>query len=116
MSPPACLVQVMVEVGPGRDEAVDVPVRDQVRDDHTEAAGAQGARRTQENDDLVCEHFLPDLMRGGQIPPLERDPFHAREDFPPPSGLAQAQTAPRARSGSATSWPCVLRRLNPESL
>ena len=39
----ARFVQIVIQVGAGRDEAVDVAVRDQVRDDQPQAAGAQRA-------------------------------------------------------------------------
>jgi hypothetical protein len=39
----ARLVQIVVEVRAGRDEAVDVAVQDQVRDHQAQAAGGQRA-------------------------------------------------------------------------
>ena len=40
----ARFVQIVVEVRAGRDEAVDVAVRDQVRDDQAQPAGATARR------------------------------------------------------------------------
>ena len=77
----AGVVQVMVEVGPRGDQAVDIPVRDQVCDGQPQPSRAQGAGRAKEDEHLVGEHLLPDAMRGGQVPALERDPLHAREDL-----------------------------------
>ena len=79
--PAARFVQVVVEVGAGRDEAVDVAVGDEVRDDQPQAAGAERAGHAEEDRAVVAEHLLPDAARGGEIAPLKRNALHPREDF-----------------------------------
>ena len=76
---PARFVQVVIEVRAGRDEAVDVAVQDEMRDDEPQAAGRQRARHAQEDRHIVLQHLLPDAVRGGEVAALKRDPLHARE-------------------------------------
>jgi hypothetical protein len=78
---PAGLVQVMVEVGAGRDETVDVAVGDEVRDDQPQPAGAERARHAEEDRAVVAEHLLPDAPRGGEVPPLKRNALHAFQEI-----------------------------------
>ena len=77
----ARLVQIVVQVRAGRDEAVHVAVGDEVRDDQPEPAGAQRARHPEEDRHVVLEHLLPDAVSGGEIAPLKRNALHARQDF-----------------------------------
>ena len=77
----ARLVEIVIEVGAGRHEAVDVPVSDEVRHDHSEAARGQRARHSEKNRHVVIEHLQPHAVRGGEIAPLKRDPLHARQDL-----------------------------------
>ena len=84
----ARLVEIVVEVRAGRDQAVDVAVGDQVRDDQAQAAGAQRARHAEEDRDVVLEHLLPDAMRGREVAALKGDALHPRRGSRPPSGRA----------------------------
>ncbi len=59
----ARLVQVVVQVGARRDEAVDVALLDQMRDDQPHAAGRQRAGGAQEDRRVAGEHLLPDAAR-----------------------------------------------------
>ena len=77
----ARFVQIVIQVGAGRDEAVDVAVGDEMRDDQAQAAGAQRAGHPQEDRHVVVEHLLPDAVRRREIASLERNPLHAREDL-----------------------------------
>src|SRR6266853_1664475 len=78
---PPCLVEIVVQVGARRHEAVDVPVGDKVRDDHPQAAGAQRARHTEEDRHVVFEHLVPHAMSGGEHPPLKRDALHPEQQL-----------------------------------
>ena len=75
----ARLVEIVVQIGAGRNEAVDVAVLDQVRDDHPQSTGAERARHTQEDRAVVAEHLLPDAARGREVAPLKRNALHARQ-------------------------------------
>ena len=77
----ARLVQIVIEVRAGRDEAVDVAIGDQVRDHQPQTAGGERARHAQEDRHVVLQHLLPDAVRGGEIASLKRDPLHASEDL-----------------------------------
>ena len=77
----ARFVQIVIEVRAGRDQDVDVAVGDQVRDRQAQAAGGQGAGHPQEDRDVVLQHLLPDAVRGGEVAPLKRNPFHPRQDL-----------------------------------
>ena len=65
----ARLVQIVVEVRAGRDQAVDVAVLEQVRDDQPHAAGAQRAGHAQEDRAVAAEHLFPDAPRGREVAP-----------------------------------------------
>ena len=71
----ACFVQVVIEVGAGLFHAVDETVLDEIRDDHSETAGAQGACHPHENRHIVTEHLLPDAMSGAERSSLKLDAF-----------------------------------------
>ena len=74
----AGFVQVVIEVGAGRDEAVDVALGDEMGDDHPQPAGAECAGHAEEDRAVAAEHLLPDAPRGGEIAPLKRNAFHPR--------------------------------------
>ncbi len=74
------LVEVVVEVGAGRDQAVDVAVRDEVGDDQPQPAGAEGARHPEEDRAVAAEHLFPDAARDREIPPLKRNALHPRQE------------------------------------
>ncbi len=59
----ARLVEVVVQVRAGRDQAVHVPVGDQVGDDQPQPAGAERARHAEKDRDVVFEHLAPDAVR-----------------------------------------------------
>ena len=71
------LVQVVIQVGSGRDDAIDEAVSDQMRDDETHPGGAQGSRHPEEDHHVVAQHLLPDPAGHGEVPPLEGDALHA---------------------------------------
>ncbi len=77
----AGFVQVVVEVCAGGHETVDVPVGNQVRDDHSQPAGAQRSGHAEKDRAVVAEHLLPDAARRRQIASLKRNTLHPREDF-----------------------------------
>ena len=77
----ARFVEVVVQVRPGRDQAVHIPVGDQVGDDQPEPAGAERARHPEKNRDVVFEHLAPDAVRRGEVPPLKRNPLHPRQNL-----------------------------------
>src|SRR3954469_26053435 len=79
--PPARFVQIVIQVRAGGHEAVDVALRDEVRDRQPQTAGGERASHAQEDRDVVLEHLLPDTVRRREIAALKRDPFHAREDL-----------------------------------
>ena len=79
MMPAACLVQVVVEVGAGGHETVDVTVRQQVRHDQTKAAGAQRPRHAEKDRAVAAEHLLPDPARRPDAASLEGDALHPGE-------------------------------------
>ena len=72
----ARLVQVVVEVGAGRNQTVDVTVRDQVGDDQAQPRCTERARQPEEDRNVILEHPLPQAVRGAEISSLERDPLH----------------------------------------
>ena len=74
--PAARLVQVVVQVGPRGDDAVDGAVVDQPGDGEPQAPGRQGPGDAQEDQHVVAQHPLPDPARRGEVAPLERDPLH----------------------------------------
>ena len=76
---PAGLVEVMVQVGAGGHEAVDVPVLDEVRDDEAHAAGREGPGHPEEDRHIAAQHAFPDAARDGQVPPLKGHPLHLRQ-------------------------------------
>ena len=75
----ARLVKIVIQVRAGRDQAVDVAMLDQVRDDHAQAAGAERAGHPHEDRHVVAEHLLPDAMRDAERAPLKRDALHLFE-------------------------------------
>ena len=77
MMPAAGFVQVVVQIGAGGDETVDVPVGDEVGDDQTQAAGAQGPRHPKKDRHIVFQHLVPHTVRGRKVAALKRDSFHA---------------------------------------
>ena len=77
----ARLVQIVVQIGAGRDQAVDVPVGDQVGDDHPQPAGAESAGHAEKDGAIVAQHLLPDAARRGEIAALKRNALHALEDL-----------------------------------
>jgi hypothetical protein len=81
MTTAACFVEVVVEIGAGRHETIDVSLGDQVGDHHAHAARAQGAGHPQKDRAIGAEHLFPDAPRRRQTPPLERHALHPREDF-----------------------------------
>src|SRR5438309_8229449 len=74
-------MQIVIQVRAGRHEAVDVPIGDEMRDDQTQAAGAERPGHAEKNRDVAFEHLLPDAMRRSEIAPLERDSLHAEQDL-----------------------------------
>ena len=79
MVAPARLVQVVIEVGARRHQAVDITVLDQVRHDHPETARAERAGHPHEDRDVVLEHLLPDTVCDAEGAPLERNALHLFE-------------------------------------
>ena len=77
----ARLVQIVIQIRAGRDQAVDVAVLDQMRDDQPHAAGAERAGHAEEDRAVAAEHLLPDAPRGREVAPLKRDALHPREHF-----------------------------------
>ncbi len=77
----AALVQVVIEVGAGGDDTIDVAGSDELGDHHSQAAGAQRSCHPQKDGHVVVQHLSPDAVRGGQCAPLERDAFHARQQL-----------------------------------
>ena len=77
----ARFVQVVVQIRAGRDQAVDVPMLNEVGDDQAQAAGGQSAGHAEENRHIVFQHLLPDAMRGREIAPLEGNPLHPGDDL-----------------------------------
>ena len=77
----ARLVQIVVEVRAGRYDAVHRTPTDQLGNDQAQAARTQRAGNSQEDQELVAEHPLPDAVCGGEIPSLERDPLHPTQHF-----------------------------------
>ena len=78
---PARFVQIVIQVGSGRDDAVDGAFTDQAGDGEPQSAGGQGARHAEEDHYVVAEHALPDPVRNGKVASLERDPLHAAEQL-----------------------------------
>ena len=74
------LVQVVIEVGARRDEAVDVPVLDEVREDEPHAAGRQRPGGAEKDRRVAREHLFPDPPRRAEVASLERHALHARDD------------------------------------
>ena len=79
--PPARLVQVVIEVGAGRDQAVHVALGEQVRQHQAQAARAERAGDAQEDQHVVGQHPTPHLVGRGKAAALERDAFHAAQDL-----------------------------------
>ena len=103
----ARLVQIVIEVGAGRDETVDVALGDQVRDDEPHAAGAERAGEPEEDRAVAREHLLPDPPRGREVAALEGDVLHPRQHFVHCRDPAGRRTARPEPAGSATCSSCA---------
>ena len=77
----ARFVQVVIQIGAGRDQAIDVTVLNQMGDDQAQAAGGQRARHAEKNRHIVFQHLLPDAMRGREVASLEGNPLHPGDDL-----------------------------------
>ena len=77
----ARLMEIVIQVGARRDEAVDAALRDQVRDDEPQPACAQRAGHAEKNRHVVAEHLQPDAVRRREVAALKRDPLHARQNL-----------------------------------
>ncbi len=75
----ARFMEIVVEIGAGRDQAVDVAALDEVRDQQPHAAGRQRAGGAEKNRRVAREHLFPDAPRRREVAPLERDAFHPLE-------------------------------------
>ena len=104
---PARLVEIVIEVRAGRDQAVDVAVR------RSGARRPGAARRRSARPPcprkivhVVLEHLLPDATRGREIASLERDPLHPRQHFVRAQAGARPRTARQAHAESVIWGPC----------
>ena len=79
MAAPSRLVQVVIEVGASRHDAVDIAVLDEVRQDQPQSTRAEGAGDAKENRAVIAEHALPDPAGGCQVAALEGNLLHPRQ-------------------------------------
>ena len=64
-------VQVMVQIGTCRNEAVESPFVDQVGYRESEATRSECSGHSEENQHIVGNHSFPDAPCGGEISALE---------------------------------------------
>ena len=102
----ARLVQIVIEVGARRDEAVDVAMLEQMRHEQAHPARAERARQPEKDRAVAPEHALPDAPRGSRdcVPGTTRVP--CATGCRRPRGPARPRTAQPARAESGTCWPC----------
>ena len=79
MEPAQGFMDIVEEVGAGRNQAIDEAALEHIDHQPSHAGGDQRSGHPHHDHDPVAEHPLPDLVSGGQRTPLKGYPLHFLE-------------------------------------